>query len=67
MTQKDLAFVADFLSEHFSAVSTKEIPLFMKHLDNPFKAHLLIFFAFCRIKSCLIGKGSISTLSELDR
>ncbi len=24
MTQKDLAFVADFLSEHFSAVSEKK-------------------------------------------
>ncbi len=28
MTQKDLAFVADFLSEHFSAVSEKEMHCF---------------------------------------
>ena len=60
MTQKDIAFVADFLSEHFSEVSWEDrcflVCVCVRRPDS--LSHSL--FLFDRTKSCLTGKGSTS-------
>lgn len=62
MTQKDIAFVADFLSEHFSEVSGERAAAPFKLWDC-FEE----FYGFNRTRSSLIVKGNTSTWSELVR
>lgn len=62
MTQKDIAFVADFLSEHFSEVRRRD-----DALVGLVHSCLLTALCFNRMKNSLIGKGSTSMWNELVR
>lgn len=59
MTQKDIAFVADFLSEHFSEVRRRD-----DALVGLVRSCLPAALCFNRMKNSLIVKGSTSTWNE---